>query len=192
MLRALYDRILALAAHRHASRWLAAVSFAESSVFPVPPDAMLLPMCLARPERAWRYAAICTVASVLGGLAGYLLGFFLYEALAEPLLRAYGQAGALANFEAWFEEWGIIAVLVMGLTPIPYKAVTIAAGAATFNVWAFVLASLVARGLRFFLLAGLLRRYGAPMRDFIERRLTLLTTLAAGLLAGGVLLLRAV
>lgn len=192
MLRALYDRILALAGHRHVERWLAAVSFTESSVFPVPPDALLLPMCLSRPERAWRYAAICTVASVLGGLAGYLLGFFLYETLAEPLLRAYGQEGALANFEAWFREWGVVAVLVMGLTPIPYKAVTIAAGAAAFSPAAFILASLVARGLRFFLLAGLLRRYGTPMRDFVERRLALLTTLAAGLLAGGVLVLRGV
>ncbi|ONG51215.1 cytochrome B [Pseudoroseomonas deserti] len=185
MLRALYDRVLRLAAHRHAERWLAAVSFAESSVFPIPPDAMLLPMCLARPERAWRYAAICTIASVIGGLVGYGIGYFLFEALAQPILTAYGHAQALDTFRAWFDRWGAAVILIKGLTPIPYKIVTIAAGAAAFDPWIFLVASIVTRGLRFFLLAALLQRYGSPVRAFVEKRLTLLTTLVAlGIVAG--------
>ncbi|EFH10470.1 YqaA family protein [Pseudoroseomonas cervicalis] len=185
MLHALYERILRLAAHRHAGGWLAAISFAESSVFPIPPDAMLLPMCLARPERAWRYATICTIASVLGGIAGYALGYFLFEAVAQPVLAAYGHAEALQSFRAWFDRWGAAVILIKGLTPIPYKVVTIAAGAAAFDPWVFLLASIVTRGARFFLLAALLRRYGAPVRGFVEKRLTLLTTLAAIAILGG-------
>ncbi|MDQ1079039.1 YqaA family protein [Pseudoroseomonas cervicalis] len=190
MLHALYERILRLAAHRHAGRWLAAISFAESSVFPIPPDAMLLPMCLARPERAWRYAAICTIASVLGGIAGYALGYFLFEAVAQPVLAAYGHAEALQSFRAWFDRWGAAVILIKGLTPIPYKVVTIAAGAAAFDPWVFLLASIVTRGARFFLLAALLRRYGAPVRGFVEKRLTLLTTLAAIAILGGIAAIR--
>jgi membrane protein YqaA with SNARE-associated domain len=190
MLRALYDRVLRLSAHRHAGAWLGVVSFAESSVFPIPPDAMLLPMCLARPDRAWRYAAICTIASVFGGMLGYALGFFLFEALAQPVLAAYGHADALESFRAWFERWGVAVILIKGLTPIPYKIVTIAAGAAAFDPWIFLLASIVTRGARFFLLAALLRRYGAPMRAFIEQRLTLLTTLVAVGIVGGFVVLK--
>jgi membrane protein YqaA with SNARE-associated domain len=189
MLRALYDRVLALSAHRRAPSWLAAVSFAESSVFPIPPDAMLIPMCLARPDRAWRYAAICTIASVLGGIAGYAIGFWLFEALAEPVLRAYGHADALLRFESWYAQWGAMVILIKGLTPIPYKIVTIASGAAKFDFLVFLAASIVTRGARFFLLAALIRRFGAPIRDFIERRLTLVTTgAAAGIVLGFVAL----
>ncbi|MDJ0389642.1 VTT domain-containing protein [Roseomonas sp. E05] len=179
MLRALYERILYLAGHRRAGTWLALVSFAESSFFPIPPDAMLVPMCLARPERAWRYAATCTMASVLGGLLGYALGFFLFEAVAQPVLAAYGHAQALETFRAWFDRWGAAVILIKGLTPIPFKIVTIAAGAAAFNPWIFLITSALTRGARFFLLALLLRRYGTPMRSFIERRLTLLTSVVA-------------
>jgi len=185
MLRKLYDAVLRLAAHRHAGAWLAVVSFAESSVFPVPPDAMLVPMCLARPERAWRYAAICTVASVLGGVLGYLIGYFLFEAVAQPILAAYGHAEALQSFRDWFGRWGAAVILIKGLTPIPFKIVTIGAGAAAFDPWIFLLTSIVTRGARFFLVAALLRRFGTPMRDFIERRLTLITTvLAVAILLG--------
>ncbi|WP_376087350.1 YqaA family protein [Roseomonas sp. CCTCC AB2023176] len=190
MLRALYDRVLALSAHRHAGRYLAAVSFAESSVFPIPPDAMLVPMCLARPDRAYRYALTCTIASVLGGIAGYLIGFFLFEALAEPVLRAYGHADALARFQGWYDRWGALVILVKGLTPIPYKLVTIASGAAKFDFAVFLAASVVTRGARFFLLAALLRRFGPPIRDFIERRLTLVTTGAAVAVVLGFVALR--
>lgn len=190
MLRALYDRVLALSAHRHAGRSLAAVSFAESSFFPIPPDAMLVPMCLARPDRAYRYALICTIASVLGGIAGYLIGYFLFEAIAEPVLRAYGHGDALARFQGWYDRWGALVILVKGLTPIPYKLVTIASGAAKFDFAVFLAASVVTRGARFFLLAALLRRYGPPIRDFIERRLTLVTTGAAAAVVLGFVALR--
>ena len=190
MLRALYDRVLALAAHRRAPAWLAGVSFAESSVFPIPPDAMLVPMCLARPDRAWRYAAICTIASVLGGVLGYAIGFWLFDALAMPVLRSYGYADALARFEAWYAQWGVWVILIKGLTPIPYKIVTIASGAAKFDFLLFLAASIVTRGARFFLLAALLRRFGPPIRDFIEQRLTLVTSVAAAGIVGGFLALK--
>ncbi|MCI0753331.1 YqaA family protein [Teichococcus vastitatis] len=189
MLRTLYDRVLILAAHRRAGLWLALVSFFESSIFPVPPDAMLVPMCLARPERAWRYAAICTVASVFGGMVGYLIGFYLFEAVAQPILAAYGHAEALASFRAWFDRWGAAVILIKGLTPIPYKIVTIAAGAAAFDPWVFLITSALTRAARFFLLALLLRRFGTPVRAFVERRLTLLTSvMAAAILCGFVVL----
>ena len=191
MLRALYDRVLALAAHRRASAWLAGVSFAESSVFPIPPDAMLIPMCIARPERAYRYAAVCTAASVLGGVLGYLIGLYLFEALAEPVLRAYGYADALARFQGWYDRWGALVILIKGLTPIPYKIVTIASGAAKFSFPVFLAASIATRGARFFLLAFLLRRFGPPIRDFIERRLTLVTPGAAAGIVLGFVALRA-
>jgi len=191
MLRALYDRVLALAAHRRAPAYLAAVSFAESSFFPVPPDAMLIPMCIARPERAYRYAAVCTAASVLGGVLGYLIGLYLFEALAEPVLRAYGYADALARFQGWYDRWGALVILIKGLTPIPYKIVTIASGAAHFSFAVFLAASVATRGARFFLLAFLLRRFGPPVRDFIERRLTLVTTGAAAGIVLGFVALRA-
>jgi membrane protein YqaA with SNARE-associated domain len=191
MLRALYDRVLALAAHRRAPAYLAAVSFAESSVFPIPPDAMLIPMCIARPERAYRYAAVCTAASVLGGVLGYLIGLYLFEALAEPVLRAYGYADALARFQGWYDRWGALVILIKGLTPIPYKIVTIASGAAHFSFAVFLAASVATRGARFFLLAFLLRRFGPPVRDFIERRLTLVTTGAAAGIVLGFVALRA-
>ena len=189
MLRALYDRVLALAGHRHAPRYLAGVSFAESSVFPIPPDAMLIPMCLARPDLAYRYAAICTLASVIGGILGYAIGYWLFDALAAPVLAAYGHADALARFQGWYDRWGAMVILIKGLTPIPYKLVTIASGAAQFSFPIFVAASIATRGARFFLLAFLLRRYGPPIREFIERRLTLVTTgAAAGVVLGFVAL----
>src|SRR4051794_39984519 len=189
MLRNLYDRVLALAADRRAPAWLAGVSFAESSFFPIPPDAMLVPMCLARPDRAYRYALICTIASVLGGILGYAIGYWLFDALAAPVLKAYGYADALIRFQGWYERWGAAVILIKGLTPIPYKIVTIASGAAHFDFLVFMAASIVTRGARFFLLAFLLRRFGPPIRDFIERRLTLVTTgAAAGIVVGFVAL----
>ena len=186
----LYRRILALAAGPHAPWWLAAVAFAESSFFPVPPDVLLIPMVLARPQRAWRFAAICTAASVAGGAFGYLIGYALFDQLAAPLLRAYHYEAAFARFQATYAQWGLWVILVKGLTPIPYKIVTIASGAARFNFPLFMAASLLTRGLRFGLLAALLRRFGPAVRDFIERRLTLVTTAIAAGIVGGVLVLR--
>jgi len=190
MLRRLYDRILLLASDRRAGLWLGIVSFCESSFFPIPPDTMLLPMCLARPDRAWRFAAICTVTSVFGGLLGYAIGYWLFDALARPLLGAYGHADALGQFQDWYQRWGIWVILIKGFTPIPFKLVTIASGAAHFDIWMFLGASIVTRGGRFFLLAGLLRAYGPPIRDFVEKRLTMVTTVGVVGILGGVLLLR--
>jgi membrane protein YqaA with SNARE-associated domain len=190
VLHALYNRVLSLAGHPRARTWLGIVSFAESSVFPVPPDAMLVPMALARPDQAWRLATICTITSVLGGILGYVLGYYLFEAVAAPVLAAYGHADALAMFEEWFQRWGAAVILVKGLTPIPYKIVTIAAGAAKMDFWVFLLTSIVTRGARFFLLAALIRRFGPRVRDFIERRLVLVTSSAAAAVILGFVALR--
>jgi len=190
MLQRFYQRVLALSASRHAPWWLAAVSFAESSFFPIPPDVLLIPMALARPERAWRLALICTAASVAGGALGYLIGYALFDQLAAPLLHAYHYDAAFARFQATYAEWGLWVILIKGLTPIPYKIVTIASGAARFDFFLFMAASAVTRGARFFLVATLLHFYGDPVRIFIERRLTLVTSAIAASVLGGFLLLR--
>ena len=190
MLRRLYDSVLALARSRRAPAWLAVISFAESSVFPIPPDALLIPMCLARPDRAWRFATICTVASVLGGALGYFIGYALFEVLAQPIIRLYHYEAAFERFKDIYAQWGLWVILVKGATPIPYKIVTIASGAASFHFGVFMAASVVTRGVRFFLVAGLLRAYGEPVRDFIERRLTLVTTLGVLGIVGGFALLK--
>ena len=169
---------MALAASPHAPLWLAAVSFAESSFFPAPPDLMLAPMVLARPDRAWRNAAICTAASVIGGMFGYAIGYFLAPA-AETLLSLLGQTRGLAGFQELYARVGVWVILIKGLTPIPYKIVTIASGLAHFNFGVFVAASLATRAARFFLVAGLLKAYGPPIQTFVEKRLTLVTTLVA-------------
>lgn len=151
----LYARVIQLAGHRHAPAYLAALSFAESSFFPVPPDVMLAPMALARRERAWWYALLTTVASVLGGIAGYGIGLLAFE-LVAPLLHQGGYWPAYLQAQAWFAAWGFWAVLLAGVSPIPYKVFTIAAGAASLFFPAFVLASVIGRGARFFLVAGLI------------------------------------
>jgi membrane protein YqaA with SNARE-associated domain len=190
MLRRLYDSVLALAGSRRAPVWLAVISFAESSVFPIPPDALLIPMCLARPHHAWRFALICSVSSVLGGALGYFIGYALFEVLAQPIIRLYHYEAAFERFKDTYAEWGLWVILVKGATPIPYKIVTIASGAASFNFVVFMLASIATRGARFFLVAALLRFYGEPVRVFIERRLTLVTTLGVLGIVGGFALLK--
>ena len=190
MLRRAYDRVIALSATPAAPWWLFAVAFAEASFFPVPPDIMLIPMALAAPRRAFRYAAITTAGSVLGGLLGYLIGYALFARLAHPLIVFYHEQAAFAAFQRNFARYGVWVILIKGLTPIPYKIVTIAAGAAAFSLPLFILASLVTRGARFFLLALLLRLYGPPVRDFIEHRLGLVTSLAAAAIVAGFLVLR--
>lgn len=192
MLHSLYHRVLALSASRRAPLWLALVSFTESSFFPIPPDAMLVPMCLATPARALRFATLCTVASVLGGILGYAIGAFLWDQVALPLFRFYHYEAAAAAFVERFREWGLAIILIKGLTPIPYKIVTIASGAAGYPFLVFVAASVVTRGARFFLVALLLRRYGDAVRDFIERRLTLVTTASAAAVVAGFLILKAI
>lgn len=190
MIRRLYRNVLTLAASPRAPWWLGVVAFAESSFFPIPPDALLVPMALAQPQRAWRLAAICTAASVAGGALGYLIGYALFDQLARPLLHAYHYEAAFAHFQATYAQWGLWVILIKGLTPIPYKIVTIASGAARFDFLVFMAASLATRGMRFFLVAGLLRRFGEPVRDFIERRLTLVTSALAAGIVGGFLVLR--
>ncbi len=190
MLRNLYARTLALAASPGAPWWLAVVAFAEACCFPIPPDALLIPMALARPREAWRYAAICTVASVIGGALGYFIGYAVFDQLAQPLIRFYGYSDRFAAFQALYAQYGLWVILIKGLTPIPYKIVTIASGAAHFDFWLFMAASLVTRGARFFLVAALLRLFGTPVRDFIERRLALVTGALAAGVVGGFLLLR--
>ena len=163
---ALYDRALRWAAHPHAERYLVGLSFAESSFFPIPPDVMLAPMTLAQPKRGWRFAILTTAASVVGGLAGYAIGWLALDAV-EPLLRSFGYWDSYTRSTEWFVTWGFLAVLVAGFSPIPYKVFTIAAGALHMLLPAFVLASLVGRGGRFFLVAGLIIWGGEGM----ERRL---------------------
>ena len=183
MLRRLYDAVLRLSASRHAPAALFAVSFAESSFFPIPPDVMLAPMVLTRPEKAWRYAAICTLASVLGGMLGYAIGYFLTD-FASWLLALIGHSDGPAAFQAWFAQWGIWVILIKGLTPIPYKLVTIASGLAQFSFLTFIVASVVTRGARFFLVAFVVKRFGPAMLPVIEKRLGLIAGLAIAAVAG--------
>jgi membrane protein YqaA with SNARE-associated domain len=190
VLQRTYDRVMGLAAHRHAIWWLAAISFIESSVFPIPPDVLLIPMVLAARTQAWRIAAVCTVASVLGGLAGYGIGAFLFEALGRPLLEFYGYAGKFESFRAQYNEWGAWIVAGAGITPFPYKVITIASGATGLDPLTFTIASVLSRGARFFMVAALLWWIGPPVRVFIERHLALLTTAFFALLFGGFIVLK--
>ena len=190
MLRRIYDWVMRLAHHPRAAWALFAVSFAESSFFPIPPDAMLIPMVLADRRKAWFYALICTIASVLGALLGYWIGHALYETVGKPIIAFYHLDQQVQGFIDQFNEYGLWIILIKGLTPIPYKLVTIASGVAGFALVPFVLASIVTRGFRFFLVAGLLYFFGAPIRDFIERRLTLVTTLFIVLVVGGFVALK--
>jgi membrane protein YqaA with SNARE-associated domain len=182
--------MMRLAASPRAMPALGVVAFLESSIFPIPPDAMIVPMVLARPREAWRIAMVATVASVVGGLAGYLIGYALLETVGQWIIELYGLAARVAEYQAAYNQWGLWIILIKGLTPIPYKLVTIASGMAHFSLPVFILASILTRGLRFFLVAGLLRWYGSPIRDFIEARLTLVTTGFAALIVLGFLSIR--
>lgn len=190
MLDRLYARTLSLAASRHAMAALALVAFAESSFFPLPPDILLIPMVIARPRRAFLFAALATLASVAGGFLGYAIGYFLFDAIGRPLLQFYDAMDKYEALKAAFNEWGVWIILLKGLTPIPYKLITIASGVAQFPLLPFALASLASRSIRFFLLAALLWRFGEPVRVFIERRLMLVTSLFAAALVGGFVALR--
>lgn len=185
MLRRLYDWTLSLAASRHALWALAVISFIESSVFPIPPDALLIPMVIATPRRAWLIAGVCTIASVLGGAFGYFIGWGLFEQVGRPVLAFYGKDVYFDQFADTYNQWGAWAVLIAGVTPFPYKVVTILSGATGLNFAIFMLASLVARGIRFYLVAALLWKFGPPIRDFIERRLGLVFSLGMAALIGG-------
>lgn len=190
MIRRLYDWTLSLAAGPRAPVALGSVSFIESSVFPIPPDILLIPMVIARRERAWWYAALCTLTSVLGGILGYLIGMFLFEQVAVPVLTFYGKMNWLSEFTAVFNQYGWWFVFIAGLTPFPYKVITIASGVAGLSLPVFIFASIVSRGLRFFAVAALLYLFGPPIKTFIEKRLGLMFTLFVVLLVGGFILLR--
>ena len=185
MLRSLYDWTMRLAASRNALAALATVAFIESSVFPIPPDILLIPMVLAAREKAWRYAAVATLASVAGGFLGYAVGYYLFAALGRPILEFYGAMARYDSMQQAYAHWGAWIIVLKGMTPIPYKIVTIASGAFHFPLLAFGVASLVSRAMRFFLVAALLYIFGEPVRVFIEKRLTLVTSAFVILLVGG-------
>jgi membrane protein YqaA with SNARE-associated domain len=185
MLRGLYDWVIRLAAHPRALPALGVIAFLESSIFPIPPDVLLIPMVLADRTKAFRIALVCTVCSVLGGLLGYAIGYYFFETIGDWVVRTYHMEAGLAAFRAGFAEYGTWIILIKGLTPIPYKLVTIASGAAHFDLFTFVWASIVTRGLRFFIVTALLWRFGEPIRTFIEERLTLVTSSFLVALVGG-------
>ncbi len=190
MIRRLYDWTMNAASHKRAPAALFGVSFVESSVFPIPPDVMLVPMVLAQRAKAWWFATIATLGSVIGGIAGYAIGYFLFEAVGEPILQFYGMTDAFHRFAERYNEWGAWIVFIAGVTPFPYKVITIASGATQLNIVVFMVASVLARGLRFFLVAGLLYWIGQPIREFIERRLGLVTTVFVILLIGGFVVIK--
>jgi membrane protein YqaA with SNARE-associated domain len=186
----MYDWVMRLAARPDAVWWLAAISFIEASVFPIPPDVLLIPMVLAARERAWRYALVATLASVAGGWLGYAIGALLYAEFGQRIIDFYHLQSAFAAFADAFARWGGWIVLVKGATPIPYKLVTIASGVAHLDPVTFTLASIGSRAMRFFIVAALLWRFGEPVRIFVERRLVLVTSAFAALLVGGFLVLK--
>ena len=190
MLRRLYDWTLSLAGTPNADRALAVVSFVESSFFPIPPDVLLIPMVIARRERWFRIATICTVASLAGALLGYAIGMFLYDQVAVPLLSFYGKANSLDSLKAWFTQWGYWAVLFAAVTPFPFKVLTIFSGFAALNLPIFLGAAIVGRSARFYLVSYLLYHFGEPIRGFIEKNLGVLFTLFMVALIGGFVAIR--
>ena len=190
MIRRLYDWTLSLVDSPHALWALAVVAFIESSVFPIPPDVLMIPMIIARPNRAFLIAGIALVASVLGGMLGYAIGAFAFESIGQPILQSLGKADSMAEFNTRFNDLGFWAVLVAGITPFPYKVITIMSGWTGMPLATFIITSIIARGLRFFVVAALLWKFGTPIRDFIERRLGLVFTVFCVLLIGGFLLVR--
>jgi membrane protein YqaA with SNARE-associated domain len=181
---------MSFAARRNARWALAGVSFAESSFFPIPPDVLLIPMVLANRQKAWEIAAICTIASVIGGVFGYAIGALLYDTVGVWVVNLYNLQDKMETFRRYYAEWGIWIIVLAGFTPIPYKVFTIASGLAAYDLGLFVLLSAIGRGGRFFLVAGLLYYFGEPIRSFIERRLEVLTIGAALAGIGGFVVLR--
>nr|WP_170538545.1 YqaA family protein [Ruegeria arenilitoris] len=190
MLQSLYDRTIRLADQPHALWVLAFVAFIESSVFPIPPDVLMIPMILARPSRAWLIATVALVFSVLGGLLGYAIGAFFYDSIGQPILEAMGKGHAMQEFNQRFNDFGFWAVLTAGVTPFPYKVITIMSGWTGMPLGTFIATSILARALRFYIVAGLLWGFGEPIRDFIEKRLGLMFTLFIILLIGGFLVVK--
>lgn len=189
-IRKIYDWIIRLSGNNNALIWLFIISFVESSFFPIPPDIMLIPMILATPKKAWRIAGVCTIASVIGAYLGYIIGVYFFQLIAEPLLNFYGYLEKFNEFKKLYEEYGAWIVFGAGITPFPYKIITIASGVVHLNLAVFTVASVIARGLRFFLIAWLLKTYGEKMRIFIEKNLGWLSVLFLLLLFGGFLAIK--
>lgn len=185
LVKATYDYMLNLASRPNAMYFLFAVAFIESSFFPIPPDVMLIPMVLAAPSKAWRIATVATIASVLGGAFGYAIGVFFFDLIARPILTFYGYMHQFDVFKDYYHEWGAWIVFGAGITPFPYKVITIASGVVHLDFVVFILASVVARGMRFYLVAWLLKKFGEPMKDYIEKNLGMLSILFMALLIGG-------
>ena len=185
MFKPLYDRLIALSESRHAPYALAAVAFAESSVFPIPPDILLAPMALAQPRRAWTFALICTVASVLGGMLGYAIGSLLFDTVGQWLIHLYGYADRIAALKESYAKWGALVILFKGMTPIPYKLVTIVSGLLGYNFALFVGLSIITRGLRFFLVAGALNLWGDRLRGALERHFGVFVALSVAFVVLG-------
>ena len=192
MLRALYDWTMAQATHPRALWILAFVAFVESSVFPIPPDVLIIPMILARPKQAWLIALVALVASVAGGIFGYVIGAFAFDQIGAPMLEAMGKGAAMEAFNTRFNDFGFWPVLIAGITPFPYKVITIMSGWTGLPLGTFIVTSIIARGVRFFLIAALLYKFGAPVRDFIERRLGLVFIVFVVLLLGGFYLVKVI
>src|SRR5271169_5822670 len=187
MLRRLYDWCVDAAGKPHASWILGCVSFAESSFFPAPPDTMLIPMSLARPDRAWFFATVCTLTSVAGGVLGYVIGAYLYDSVGHWLISLYGYGDKVEAFREAYARWGTWIILLKGVTPIPYKIVTITSGFAGYSLGLFILFSIVARGTRFFLAAFLISRYGPQAREIIEKRLGFWFGISVAVLLAGII-----
>lgn len=190
MLRKLYDWVFRLAEHRRATWALAGISFAESSVFPIPPDTLLIPMVLAKRHKWIYYATICLAASILGAFLGYFLGAVLYDSIGKPILEFYGKEDAFEKIKDWNDKWGGWGILLAAVTPFPYKVITIFSGFTHLSLIQFTIVSVIGRGLRFFLVAGLIYKVGEPIREFVEKRLALMFTLATLLLVGGFVLVK--
>ncbi len=190
MLRKLYDWTMEKAGHRYAERWLFGISFMESSFFPIPPDTLLAPMCIARPRYSFRYALICTIASVLGALLGYIIGSFLFDTIGIAILDFYGLGDKFESFSEQFNAQGWIIVLLAGFTPLPFKVITIAAGATGMPLYILIFAAIIARAARFFLVALLLWKFGPPMKQWIEKNFALATSLAGAAFIGGFVAIR--
>ena len=188
MFKPLYDRLIALSESRHAPYALAVVAFAESSVFPIPPDILLAPMALAQPRRAWTFALICTVASVLGGMLGYAIGSLLFDTVGQWLIHLYGYADRIAALKESYAKWGALVILLKGMTPIPYKLVTIVSGLLGYNFALFVGLSVITRGLRFFLVAGALNLWGDRLRGALERHFAVFVGLSVAVIVLGFVL----
>jgi|TARA_R110002072_G_scaffold14810_11_gene60631 membrane protein YqaA with SNARE-associated domain len=186
----LYQRTLLLADHRSAPVFLFLLAFIESSIFPIPPDVLLIPLVIAAPTRAWRLALLATIGSVLGGLAGYGIGALFYDSLGQPILAFYGYQDRFEQFAGAYNQWGAWIVAGAGLTPFPYKVITIASGVTRLDLVTFMIASVLSRGLRFFIVAALLWKFGAPIKRFIERYLPQLTIVFFVLLIGGFVALK--